>query len=46
MHFERRYFIVEYQLDVRGSVHHSTIHKEKNQTGRNNVTKFYYFIFI
>ena len=45
MHFERRYFIVEYQLDVRGSVHHSTIHKEK-PTRYNNVTKFYYFIFI
>jgi len=32
-------------LDVRGSVHHSTIHKE-NPTIYNNISKFYYSIFI
>jgi hypothetical protein len=32
-------------VDVRGSVHHSTIHK-KNPTRCNNVSKFYYSIFI
>jgi len=32
------------QLDVRGSVHHSIIHKE-NPTRRSSVSKFYY-IFI
>jgi hypothetical protein len=33
------------EFDVRGSVHHSTIHKEK-PTRCNNVSTFYYSIFI
>jgi len=33
-------------FDVHGSVHHSTIHKEKNPTRCNNVSNFYYSIFI
>jgi hypothetical protein len=33
------------QIDVRGSVHHSTIYKE-DPTGCNNVSNFYYTIFI
>ena len=36
---------VSCNLDVRGSVHHSTIHKE-NPTSCNSVSKFYYSIFI
>jgi len=34
------------RLDVRGSVHHSTVRKEKNPTRCNKVSKFYYSIFI
>ena len=34
------------EFDIRGSVHHSTIHKEKNPKRCNNVSKFYYSIFI
>ena len=34
-----------FQSDVRGSVHHSIIHKE-NPKRCNNVSKFYYSIFI
>jgi len=33
------------RLDVRGSVHHSTIHKE-NPTRCNSVSNFFYSIFI
>ena len=37
--------LTEFNLDVRGSVHHSTIHKEKSKRC-NNVSKFYYSIFM
>jgi len=30
-----------FQLDIRGSMHHSTIHKKKNPTRCNNVSKLY-----
>ena len=40
------YYKVVHIFDVRGSVHHSTIHKEKNPTRSNSVSKFYYSIFI
>ena len=33
-------------LDVRGSVHHSTIYKKKIPTRCNNILKFYYSIFV
>jgi len=36
------FFFNIYQFDVRGSVHHSTIHEERC----NNVSKFYYSVFI
>jgi len=39
-----KFYILAYKLDVRGSAHHSTIHKE-NPTRCNSVSKFY-FAFI
>jgi len=37
--------LLQYKLDVRASVHHSTILTEKNPTRCNSVSKFYYSLF-
>jgi len=45
MNFLMQSTVICYLLDVRGSMHCITIHKE-NPTGWNNVSKFYYSKFI
>jgi len=37
--------LLKHKLDVRGSVHHSTILTLKNPTRCNSISKFYYSLF-